>query len=471
MESMVTLRARSSFPWTHLRKTVTMRHGGIIPAYPRGTALRRHLHVLLIALLLGSVAASAPSFAADAFAAGPTEGPVFNDPTGSDAEQMAIMNKITKAIDGTKRGAIIRMAMFSFTIEAFADKLIAARKRGVTVRLILDDHARYPAWDRMVAALGSDPRRDNYAVACHGACLTENEPSYMHTKVYMFSRTGGVSNVVIVASANPTYFQARRGWNNGYTMVDPVLYGAFERNFEMMAYGSRKVNQPTTSPNAYFTATSGKHKVYFFPKSGTGPRNDPVYGILGNIRCTGVAPGYGSGGRTTIKIAMYQWSILRVRLAERIWSLDNQGCKVTIMFDPTRVDPGILAALMKKGGRYGGPTIVPAATDENEDSVVDQMVHDKYMLINGVYAGDTSAKVVFTGSANWTNNALHYNDEFMLRIWDSGVYNAFSTHWDKVRKFAKSSMGIAQGLVRAGGGRIRMGVGPVTSVESLVPFE
>lgn len=433
--------------------------------------MRRHAPVLLAALILGSTVAGGPWSSGTAQAAAPVEGPVFNDPTGSDAEQMAIMNKITKAIDGTKRGAIIRMAMFSFTIEAFADKLIAARKRGVTVRLILDDHARYPAWDRMVAALGSDPRKANYAVACHGACLTENEPSYMHTKVYMFSKTGGVSNVVIVASANPTYFQARRGWNNGYTLVgDQVLYDAFERNFEMMAYGARKVKQPTTSPNAYFTATSGKYKVYFFPKSGVGASNDPVYGILGNIRCTGLAPGYGSGGRTTIKIAMYQWSILRVRLAERIWALDDQGCKVTIMFDPTRVDPGVLGALMKKGGRHGGPTIVPAATDENEDSVVDQMVHDKYMLINGVYAGDTSAKVVFTGSANWTNNALHYNDEFMLRIWDSKVYDAFAKHWDKVRVFAKSSVGIATGLVGAGSGRLRMGVGPVTSVEGVIPF-
>jgi phosphatidylserine/phosphatidylglycerophosphate/cardiolipin synthase-like enzyme len=124
------------------------------------------------------------------------------------------------------------------------------------------------------------------------------------------------------------------------------------------------------------------------------------------------------------------------------------------MFDPTRVDPGVLRALMKKGGRHGGPAIVPAATDEDENGVIDQMVHDKYVLINGSYAGDTSAKVVFTGSANWTNNALHYNDEYMLRIWDSAVFNSFSKHWDKVRAFARSSIGTATGLKDAGG-RVR----------------
>jgi phosphatidylserine/phosphatidylglycerophosphate/cardiolipin synthase-like enzyme len=137
---------------------------------------------------------------------------------------------------------------------------------------------------------------------------------------------------------------------------------------------------------------------------------------------------------------MYQWSVLRIRLAERIWDLDDQGCKVTIMFDPTRVDSQVLATLTRPGGRHGGPTIVPAATDDDENGVVDQMIHDKYWLINGVYAGDTSAKIVFTGSANWTNNSLHYNDEYLLRIWDSAVFSLFSNHWDKVRAFAKGSI-------------------------------
>jgi phosphatidylserine/phosphatidylglycerophosphate/cardiolipin synthase-like enzyme len=400
------------------------------------------------------VASGSPWGASPVDAAAPTTGPVFNDPTGTDAQQMAIMNKITKAIDGTPRGATIRMAMFSFTIEAFADKLIAAYKRGVRVRLILDDHAVFPAWERMVKALGRNPRASSFAVMCHGACLTENEPSYMHTKIYMFSSTGGASRVVIVSSANPTYFQARRGWNNGYTIVgDSIMYDAFKRNFETMAIGARNPDQPTTSPDAYFTATSGKHKVYFFPKGGLGADDDPMYGILGNIRCTGLAAGYGSSGRTTIKIAMYQWSILRVRLADRIWDLDDRGCKVTIMFDPTRVDPGVLRALTRPGGRNGGPAIVPAATDEDENGVVDKMVHDKYMLINGSYAGDTSARIVFTGSANWTNNALHYNDEFMLRIWDSSVYYSFLKHWDKVREFAKASIGTATGFLDAAGTR------------------
>ena len=64
-----------------------------------------------------------------------------------------------------------------------------------------------------------------------------------------------------------------------------------------------------------------------------------------------MAAGYGSGGRTTIRIAMYQWSILRVRLAERIWDLlDNfkeQYPKVLEDLIPNMISPGLLLRVMQ----------------------------------------------------------------------------------------------------------------------------
>jgi phosphatidylserine/phosphatidylglycerophosphate/cardiolipin synthase-like enzyme len=430
--------------------------------------VHRRLTSLLAALAL--VAALSSAWAPAAAAAGPVEGPVFNDPTGTDVQQMAIMTKIMNAISGTRRGATIRIAVFSFTIEEFADRLINAYKRGVHVRLIVDDHETWPAFTRVQQVLGKNVGKSSFAVHCRGACLTENQPSYMHTKLFQFSLTDGVPWVSMVASANPTYFQARRGWNNGYMIVnDTVIYEAVKLAFETMAKAAANPNQPTTSPNAYFTATSGKYKFYNFPKGGLGRDNDTMWGIFQNIRCTGVATGYGSSGYTTIRLAMYQWSVLRIRLAERIWDLDDQGCKVTIMFDPTRVDSQVLATLTKRGGRHGGPTIVPAATDDDDNGVVDQMIHDKYWLINGVYAGDTSAKVVFTGSANWTNNSLHYNDEYLLRIWDNAVFKKYSDHWDKVRAFAKDSIPFGKPIVPIGGTRppIRSGA----SLEYIAGFD
>ena len=84
--------------------------------------MRRHLPVVLAALVLGSTLASGPWTSTPAAAAAPVQGPVFNDPTGSETQQMAIMTKIMKAIDGTKRGATIRMAFFSPPVPPFLRK-------------------------------------------------------------------------------------------------------------------------------------------------------------------------------------------------------------------------------------------------------------------------------------------------------------------------------------------------------------
>jgi hypothetical protein len=425
------------------------------------------LAVLLAVAALGSW----PAHPVDA--AGPAPGPTFNDPTSiSDASRFAILNKLVRAIDGTPRGATIRMAFFSLTYDPVADRLIAAKRRGVHVQLIMDDHERWPAWDRVVRALGKDITKSSFAQLCHGACLTENFPSYQHTKVYMFSRTGGKSNVVMVSSANPTYFQARHGWNNLYTMVgDTILYEAFKKNFEIMRDGSAIVAQPTTSPDVYFTAESGQHKVYFFPKGGLGAKNDTMYQILLNIGCNGTASGYGNGGKTVIKVAMYQWAKLRVRLAERLWQLDDQGCKVEIMYDPTRADREILDALRKSGGRNKGPTLIIASRDKDSNGVSDTLPHDKFVLIDGIYAGDRSSRMTFTGSANWTNNSLHYNDEFMLRIAGSTTHAAFLKHYNKVKAWAMATATKPTGLTDGTSRPTTTGSGPTVTDGPTSPNE
>jgi phosphatidylserine/phosphatidylglycerophosphate/cardiolipin synthase-like enzyme len=425
--------------------------------------------VMLLALVLAVGAATVgPWNAQPTAAAAPKAGPTFNDPTGSEAAQMAIMTKLISIINGTPKGAYIRMTFFSFTIQAVADALIAAHRRGVNVRLIMDDHEEWPAWQRVTKVFGTDTTARSFAIKCPGACRTDNDPSYMHSKVWMFSSSGGASRVVMVSSTNPTYFQSRKGWNNAYTMVgDTKLYDAFRVDFESMTAGAILKTRPTTSPNTYVSVANGKHKIYLFPIGGSGPDTDIQYQVLRNIRCSGVASGYGYQGHTVVRVAMYQWSYLRVRLAQQLWTLDDQGCAVVVMYDPTRVDPQVLTALRKSGGRHDGPVLVPASHDANHDGVSDLLLHDKVVLIDGVYAGDTSSRIVFTGSANWTYNSLHYNDEFMLRIVSSSVHSAYLKQFNKVRAWAEATTSPITGL-KVATGRTRSGVAHV-SVESLPP--
>lgn len=389
---------------------------------------------------IGVAAGCLVGFAAPASAT-PVQGPSFNDPTGTPDQVYAIMTGIMDSIDGARPGATIRMGFYSLSIPAFVDKLIAAHDRGVVVRILMDDHAIGPQWDRLVAALGSDLTASSFAGLCHRSCFTDFEPSYLHAKFYMFSSTGGASRVVTVSSGNPSTGQ-ETGFNDAYTMVgDTVQYNSYKKYFEDLTAASvQNVQSTTLRPDYYRTTESGRFKSYFLPVGGKGATPDVAHRILGNISCSGARPGYGtSDGHTIVRVAMYQWTKARVRLAQRLWALDDAGCRVDLVVSEHETDAEVLAALRRSGGRHGGPTLHNASKDLNGNGVVDHFVHDKYLTVEGSYAGDTSAKLVFMGSANWTDAALHYNNEVILRIDEPTTFAAYRANFDRLRSFADSA--------------------------------
>lgn len=368
----------------------------------------------------------------------------FNIPVGKTAEQMVNVRKMMVAIDGTQAGETIRMSFFSLTVPNFSDKLIAAYERGVNVRLIQDDHEIGPLWQEIVAKIGSNPTKKSWAMLCHRSCHSDEYPSYMHAKLYLFSKTKGLSKVVMISSANPTFTQARIGWNDMYTVIgNATLYEGALRYFEDMTAGAiedANGDQSTGVPiDAYFSAASGKYQAYYFPKAGEGSEEDPMWQILDDVECVGTAPGYGLLGRTVIKVAMYQWSVRRDRLAYKLWNLSQDGCWVDIIYDQTVTDKEVVDVLKTPGeGRYGIPTLTKASEDRNDDGVYDHFIHTKYVLVNGIYTGDTSTKVIFTGTANWTNTAMQYGNEIMFQIKDNSVYSDYMEQFGTMKAWAKS---------------------------------
>lgn len=80
-----------------------------------------------------SLAAPNPSYVAPS-------GGVFNNPYGSSSEQWKIMNRVKDAINNAPAGSVIRIAAYSITLPQMTDALIAAKNRGVNVRVVTDDH-------------------------------------------------------------------------------------------------------------------------------------------------------------------------------------------------------------------------------------------------------------------------------------------------------------------------------------------
>jgi phosphatidylserine/phosphatidylglycerophosphate/cardiolipin synthase-like enzyme len=111
-------------------------------------------------------------------------------------------------------------------------------------------------------------------------------------------------------------------------------------------------------------------------------------------------------------------------IADRLWKLDDEGCRVQIVFDI--VGPAAIHALTKKGGKSGNPE-----TRYLTEGGRTTYAHSKYLLIDGLYQGRPQ-KVVFTGSNNYTTVGFHGHDEAMITVADPRLEAEYAANFDKV---------------------------------------
>ncbi|CAA9298876.1 MAG: hypothetical protein AVDCRST_MAG61-801 [uncultured Friedmanniella sp.] len=354
-------------------------------------------------------------------------GLTFNNPTSGTAGHRRLLTVLEKAIDHAPPGSRIRMAQYLFDIDSTADKLIAAHKRGVVVQLLIDDHPMSVQTLRVRAALGTKKSATRSFVSrCKNSCMS-SDTSVMHAKFYLFSKAGVSSNVSMISSANPYTGNSGTSWNNMHVLVgDTTIYASLSKYFDDML-------PDIDRPNYYRTTTSGMHKIYLFPRAARAGSSDvPMLDVLNNVRCTGLARGYGSDGRTVVRIEQWGWSAARLDIARRVWALHDQGCKVQIIANKFNTGPRVFAVLLKRSARYGQIPFYNAAIDTNGNGVRDKYMHHKVVMINGKWFGQ-STKVTYTGSANFSGTATLANNELILRVKDARTYDAYYRNFNYIR--------------------------------------
>lgn len=331
----------------------------------------------------------------------------FNVPSGSPEQQNAIARHIDALIDGTPRGGLIRIAIYRFTSPTFADALVNAARRGVRVRLVVDDSSRgNTAYRRVATALGTSRGRPSWIVSCEHGCIGNK---IMHNKFYLFSRTGPASDVVVQSSANMTTTNRVNAWNNAFTTSDPALYRGYGDYFAALA--DRRHQE------GHYRVVHGEDAtLYTFPRAGASAGSDTLYQLLGHVGCA---------AGTAVRVTTYE--LTRTDIARRLWSLADQGCDVRIIYTNLGKRAGELLR------RPGGPRILDSHYRYGRNG--EAYVHSKYVLIDGTYAGE-DRQIVITGSPNDSNPGLRNNDEAMLAIDDPGIHaryaDNFATLWRTV---------------------------------------
>ncbi len=344
---------------------------------------------------------------------------VFNNPAAG--QPTGVVEQICSLVKQAEPGSTIRLAHFVISGDAgedFVGELVNAHRRGVDVQVVLD------GWQDDSAAatalrdeIGTDKAQDSWLHVCGNLSPEGNTSSCLgtkgqHNKFYLFSRTGGRSNVVVQSSANFTDLNSSVYWNNATTLVENRrLYDAYASYFADLA-------EQRQDDDYYRTVTTGMRggfvKVHFFPRA----EGDPIEEFLDTVGCS---------SETTIRIGMSEWDSYRIGIAERLVELAEQGCDVRIV---RGLMDGDVEALLSSHGN-----IAMRALDDS--SGLPGRIHSKYLVVEGEIDGEAGARRVLTGSPNFNHTSLRRNDEAMIETNLRSVYDAYRDNFERMYAAAR----------------------------------
>ncbi len=347
---------------------------------------------------------------------------LFNYPPPGEVDD-TIEDEVIDLLDAAADGSQVRASFFSFSRVRVAEAFADAQDRGVDVEVILGNTNIHPDGnDYAGVAVLRDRLGEDLTICNEGAeertagCIGTR---INHNKFITFSELDdGARHVVMQTSANMNNPQRREANNLVAIHGDQGLFDAYNSHWE-----DQKAQQEDED---YYHYVDGDFDVraYFFPRQD----GDTIVEILDDVSC---APG------ATLHVAMAFFSDARTEIAERLVSLDGQGCKVRVLLREKEefTSPGeeILSILSS-----GDIDLAYFPEGPFEDGTA-RILHSKYMLIDAP-VGEHSQwqQLVLTGSHNYNISSLERNDEVLLRIRDDKTHGHFVTDWERLRPHAQT---------------------------------
>jgi hypothetical protein len=366
---------------------------------------------------------------------------------------------------------VIRVTMYSIFDRKFASSLINANRRCLSVQVLMNNHLNKntdPAWRALEKALrpnvysGGQQRR-SFAHRCNSGC---RGGGVMHTKMLLFdsrypvAKVNKIRDTVMFGSTNMTSNATNVQYNDLYAVRNrPTLFSQFSNMFNLMKKDNGYHRNPTTPYK------DGPYETTFWPV-GKGA-TDPYTNAFRSIHCTGANGGTGTHGRTIVYINMHAWFGTRgLSLANQVKTLYNKGCYVRILY--SFMSYGVFKKL--HNGTNSRMSVRRTLFSRNGRTAYIYS-HFKNIAVSGYVRSDRSAKVVWTGSNNFTNEGTNF-DEVMVRINSWSTYNSYVKKFAAIRK-RQSSTKYASFSEPSGGGRApkRAIAGRWTSERATAPGE
>ncbi len=368
----------------------------------------------------------------------------MNDPASTDpAQQEPVLPELTRLTKLTQSGDTIRIAMFNWwykkngqsfddsKMQEFTAEVIAAKNRGVTVQVVLDDHSD-PAentelngmtqpWDELEAALGSsfvscgtDGNDDSRCLINPAANTGIN-----HNKLSLFNISG--TKYSVVSSDNFGAKGMYDMYQNAVEVVgDDKLYEHYyaywdklkNNNWGTWTTANNRTENGSLNPTSGVVETKGY--VYPHPEFA-----DSVANILG-----GVTACPSSGNR---KIWLAFPNIDKARLDANGGRLQNL---LTKLADPQGMKCSV--KLLTQDNNLNAST--RTALQNTKAEIVDvPCLHSKYLIVDATSEdmnGNNPAprELVWTGSSNLGDGSA----------WTAANSNILVEQHDVVRKYVSN---------------------------------
>lgn len=341
---------------------------------------------------------------------GMTQRVIFGDPWSKDQRRVhAVAESVLALARTTKRGQTLTLSMFNMTYPHAADVFIAAHRRGVKVRILLNHEGTGSRQVRQLrVALGSNTAAGSWVTTRRGGIR-------MHSKFMLLSKRGGQGPVVWVSSGNLTSSSGRDQANEAIvTTGDQPLYDFLSAQFQLMRKG-------VTSPKLLSrTATTPTASLRTFPQPKRDAAHDPVLAVLNDIQCRH------DDRRTTIRMAQLFLTDERAYIVQRLRDLVAEGCRLRIVGYLTVWSPDAIRGLTAPG---------PGRVDLRAGQGA--AIHTKITTIDGWDASGRPLLRAVIGSHNLTGRALGrtpdgVNDELMMQVRNPATVRSYSAWVDQV---------------------------------------
>lgn len=368
----------------------------------------KQLFLFNLSLLLPSMLACANPFTDPGFPESPAPIQVFYNEPGQDyltgvdkkidGELIALMEEAEQSID---------IAVYNLGRDSIIQALIRANDRGVRVRLVGDIDEAFTSGYQKILRTDIDISIGNTSGIQHNKfAIIDNR--------FLFAGTGNITNSGFLLN------------NNNFLIIEhPGLAQRYTEEFEQMhsgLYASKK--SPQDNRNSFMV---GDVRVdsWFSPHEGE-KAMDAIIEAVNNAK---KSVHYMIFAHTHDELTS-----AKIRAAQR-------GVVVKGIHDTTFVSgvseeaPRLWAARFEDDDALSqnakGPIV---RRDGNEHTAIvgnpghGGKLHCKTIIVD---AGTDDA-IVFTGSFNWSNNAINNNDENLLAIYDKKISNAFMQQWDSI---------------------------------------